>query len=158
MNYQSFVPITGTITNISSTSGDCCNSTISLRENNQITNFVVSSRTFVADSLRLRQGMRVAAYYDVSLPVPLIFPPRYQAEIIAPLRPEEFTSLSFFNRNLVDINNSLRLNIGPSTTITTQNGQAFRCPPTNQILLVYYTNTTRSLPAQTTPRKIIVFC
>lgn len=109
-------------------------------------------------SVRLRRGMRVAAFYDTTLPVPAIYPPQYHAELIAPLRPNQEAALNFFDQTLTAEDNSLKLNIGPMTRIETQNGQQFRCDPRNMDLLVYYTTTTFSIPPQTTPQKIVVMC
>ena len=66
--------------------------------------------------------------------------------------------LNFFDENLVAEDNSLRLNLSPVTNIMTQNGQRFTCSPRNMELLVYYTNTTFSIPPMTTPQKVIVMC
>ena len=52
----------------------------------------------------------------------------------------------------------LQLNIANQTNITTTNGQPFHCPLGNRVLIVFYTNTTRSTPPQTTPNRVIVFC
>ena len=49
-------------------------------------NFVVSGDTIVVDNTRLRRGIKVAAFYDTSLPAPAIFPPQYQAELVTALR------------------------------------------------------------------------
>ena len=37
-------------------------------------------------------------------------------------------------------------------------GQPFRCSLVDRLLIVYYTNATKSIPAQIVPRKIIVMC
>ena len=44
------------------------------------------------------------------------------------------------------------------TNVVTLNGQSYTCSPENSELLVYYTNTTFSIPAMTTPQKIVVMC
>lgn len=158
MNNTSYVPIIGTIVTISRAPGDCCSQMITVSSNHQPVNFIVSPNTFVADSVRLHMGMRIAAFYDASRPIPLIFPPQYQAEIVSVLRPNENIALNFFNRSLMAADGSLVLNIAPSTAVTTPNGQNFSCSPGQNTLLVYYTATTRSIPPQTTPRRIIVMC
>lgn len=81
-----------------------------------------------------------------------------QAEIVTVLRGEQNVMLNFFDENLVAEDNSLRLNLSPVTNIMTQNGQRFTCSPRNMELLVYYTNTTFSIPPMTTPQKVIVMC
>lgn len=157
MNFRDFVPVIGIILNISR-GNDCCSQMISLRTENGIVNFVVNEETLVIDNRQLRQGMRVAAFYDRSLPVPLIFPPQYRAQIITALDRNEQVMLNRFNRNLLAVDRSLQLNLSDNTVVRTENGQNFTCNPGGRILLVYYSVTTRSIPPQTTPRRIIVMC
>lgn len=152
-----YVPVTGTILNITR-GNDCCSQMMSVRSSNGIVNFVINPETLVVDSRQLRSGMKVAAFYDSSLPVPLIFPPQYRAQIVTVIGRNEQVMLNFFDRNLLAGDGSLRLNLGRNTIIKTVNGQNFNCSPGNRFLLVYYTITTASLPPQTTPRKIVVFC
>ncbi len=157
MDYTNFVPVVGTIINISR-GNDCCGQMISLRTGNGIVNFVVNSNTLVIGSRQLRMGLTVAAFYNKNLPVPLIFPPQYQAQIVTVLGRNEQIMLNFFDENLRATDNSLQLNIAGSTVIKTANGQNVTCNLGNKTLLVYYTNTTRSIPPQTTPRQVIVLC
>lgn len=157
MAYADYVPVTGTILNITR-GNDCCSQMISLRGENGIVNFMVESETRVIDSRQLRPGMQVAAFYDSSLPVPMIFPPQYRARIIAVLNRNEQVLLGFFDRNLVAGDQALQLNVADSTRVKTINGQNVSCNLGNQNLLVFYTVTTRSIPPQTTPRKIVVLC
>ncbi len=156
MNYSSLIPIMGTILNISR-QDDCSTMVllISSDEGGQV-NFIVDNDTVVLGNTRLRVGMRVAAYYDGDLTVPLIYPPRYQAQLVAVLRPSEQGYLGYFDQSLVSQDQSLRLNLAPSTTIVTQNSQLFGCSLSEHFLFVYYSATTRSIPPQTTPRKIVV--
>lgn len=158
MEYQSLIPVIGIVLSIRPQSGDCCSQFLTLRTDNGPVHFILSSQTLVLGNTRIRPGMRIAACYDGNRPVPLIFPPQYQAELIAALRPDEQVYLGYFNSDLTSMNQDLRLNIARSTTILTVNGQAFGCSPANHILFVYYSTTTRSIPPQTTPRKIVVLC
>ncbi|MBD5486417.1 MAG: hypothetical protein HDR18_13010 [Lachnospiraceae bacterium] len=157
MAYRNFEPIIGTIINMAR-GNDCCSQMMSLRTENGIVNFMITSETRIIDSRQLRAGLRVAAFYDASLPVPLIFPPQYRAQIITVLGRDEQVMINEFNRNLVAADNSLQLNIARNTNIETINGQNTSCSPGNQTLLVYYTTTTRSIPPQTTPRRVIILC
>lgn len=157
MAYETYQKITGVIRSIEA-GNSCCNQIVSLATNNGIVNFNVSKNTIVVDNVRLRRGMRVAAYYDTNLPVPAIFPPRYQAELITVLRQNQEVMLNYFDEGLLAADNSLQLNVGPATRISTSNGQQFTCNPGNNELLVYYTITTMSIPPQTTPQRIIVIC
>lgn len=157
MSYRDYVPIIGTIVSISR-GNDCCSQMMTLRTEDGIVNFVISPQTQIIDSRLLRVGMRVAAFYDSSLPMPLIFPPQYQAQIVTTTGRNEQVTLRDFDRNLLASDGSLQLNIAGNTMIRTANGQSFQCNPAGRTLLVYYTVTTRSIPPQTTPSRIIVFC
>lgn len=156
MEYTNLVPVVGAVLNI--TGSGCCNQMIALRVDEGIVNFLIGSETQVIDSRQLRPGMRVAAFYDQSLPVPMIFPPQYHAKIIAVLGKNEQIMLNYFDGSLVAKDRSLQLNQARSTEIQTINGQNFFCDIGNRTLLVFYTVTTRSIPPQTTPRKIVVMC
>lgn len=152
------VPVNGIVQNISQFSDNCCEQQVTILGSDGVTNFIVSPDTYVIGEARLRPGMPVTAFYDSQLAVPLIFPPRYQAVIIGRRNPRENMFAGYFDENLVSENNELQLNIDNSTTVVTSNGQTFSCRPENQMLIVYYTDTTRSIPPQTTPRKVIVMC
>lgn len=157
MAYADYVPVTGTIVSIARTN-ECCNQMMTLRTDNGIVNFMVNPETIVIDSRQLCVGMRVAAFYDSSLPVPLIYPPQYMAQLVTVLGRNEQIMLNYFDSDLIATDMSLRLFIGRNTVIQTINGQNFTCDIGNQSLLVYYSVTTRSIPPQTTPRKIVVLC
>lgn len=157
MAYENYQQVTGVITEINR-GNSCCSQMISVRTNSEIINFIVSGDTRIIDSVRLRRGMRIGAFYDATLPVPAIYPPQYQAELITALRGNQNVMLNYFDDDLVSADNTLRLNISPMTNILTSNGQRFTCSPRNMELLVYYTTSTFSIPAMTTPQKIIVMC
>lgn len=157
MIFTSYEKVTGVIRNIRS-GGSCCSWLVSVAVDKETVNFVVTGETIVIDNVRLRRGMRVAVFYDTSLPAPAIFPPQYQAELITVLRNGQDAALKFFDSTLTAEDNSLKLNLSPMTRIETINGQRFMCSPENQELLVYYSAITRSLPPQTTPHRIVVMC
>lgn len=158
MPTQNLVPLSGVIQNIQGFREDCCEQLVTLRNPDGIHNFIISAATYVPGESRLRNGMPVTAFYDAGLPIPLIYPPRYQAVIISRRNQNETIYAGFFGIDLKASDGSLQLNIGMSTEIVTTNGQRFTCNPGGHNLLVYYTTTTRSIPPQTTPRKIIVMC
>lgn len=153
-----YTGITGVIERISSMQRECCNQLVSLRTMNGTINFVLSPRTYVTDNTPLRTGMRVTAFYDANLPVPLIYPPQYQAAFISRTEPGENVIVAYFDENLLSGETPLKLNIDPSARITTANGQRYTCSPGNNLLMVYYSATTRSIPPQTSPDRILVFC
>jgi len=153
-----YATITGTILRISNQNRDCCTRMITLTTDQGIVNVLLDTQTLVIDGRSLSAGMRIAAFYDSMSPVPLIYPPQYRALLITILRQGEQAFVGHFNRDLISSDNSLRLQIGPATNVTTANGQSCRCCPEGNTLLVLYTNTTRSIPPQTTPRRVIVLC
>ena len=157
MAYETFEKVEGIIQGIER-GEDCCSMMLSLISGSDIVNVMVSGDTVVVDNVRLRPGMRIAVFYDTNLPTPAVYPPQYRAEIVTSLRRGQQVVLGYFDENLISDDNSLQLNIGPMTNVVTLNGQSYTCSPENSDLLVYYTNTTFSIPAMTTPQKIVVMC
>lgn len=156
-----YVQVTGIILRIVPMEGNCCGYLVTLRPDDGrrgTVQFALTGETVVVDMRRLYPGMRAAMFYDTRLPMPLIYPPRYQAQLVTVLNREKQVLLAYFDANLVAAGGKLALNLGRNTRITTLNGQEFRCELADQELLVYYTATTRSLPPQTTPRRVIVIC
>lgn len=157
MAFENYQQITGVIQNIQR--GDsCCTQMLSVLTENQTVNLIVTGETRVIDCIRLRRGMRIAAFYDGNAPAPAIYPPQYRAELVTSLRRDQNVALRYFDENLVAEDNSLRLNLAVTTNMETANGQRFLCSPGNAELLVYYTTVTRSIPAMTTPQRIVVMC
>lgn len=152
------IPVNGIIQSITPFSGDCCQQQVTLRTSDGIVNFIVGPATYVLNYVKLRPGMNVTAFYDANLAVPLIYPPQYRAVFIGRRNPGETVYAGYFDENLYSADGTLKLNIDRSTNISTANGQAFECEPGGHTLIVYYSGATRSIPAQTTPRKIIVIC
>ncbi len=160
-----FLSITGTITSIEDiwinesqeTLG--CYKQISLQDDNgNTTNFVVSPETYILNNEILLPGDMVTGYYDGNAPVPLIYPPQYRALVMYKARSFPNIKVSYFNSQLISSDNQLKLNLSPSTLIVIINGQLFSHNPANHNLIVIYGATTRSIPAQTTPFKVIVLC
>ena len=123
-----------------------------------IVNFVVTPTTYFVDHVMVRVGDRVTGFYDGDAPVPMIYPPQYRAIVMTRNSPYQNVKVDFFNSELVSSDNQLKLNIAPYTIMVLENGQAFSRNPANRNLIVVYGATTRSIPAQTTPYKIIVMC
>lgn len=153
-----YTGIAGIIDRISPIQAECCNQMLSLRTANGTINFILSPGTYVTDNTPLRIGMHVTSFYDANLPVPLIYPPQYQAVFIARTEPGVNVMVDYFDENLLSAQNPLKLNVASSTRVTTANGQPYRCSLENNLLMVYYSATTRSIPPQTSPDRIIVFC
>jgi len=126
--------------------------------NGSMVNFVVTPATYFVDHVMMTVGNVVIGFYDADAPVPLIYPPQYQAIVMARISQYQNVKVDFFDEQLVSSDGTLRLNISPFTQILLENNQPFTGNPANHNLIVVYGATTRSIPAQTTPYKIIVMC
>jgi hypothetical protein len=122
----------------------------------EIVKFVISPTTYFVDQVSV--GDYVIGYYDGNAPVPLIYPPQYQSLLMVKYNPNENVKVDYFNSQLISSDGQLQLNLSPNTEIVLENGQAFLRNPANRNLIVLYGPSTRSIPAQTTPYKIIVLC
>ena len=96
MAYETYGKVVGVIRNISR-GNSCCSFLATIQTETETVNFVVTGETMVIDQVRLRRGMRVAAFYDTSLPAPAIYPPRYQAEVVTVLRQNQDAALNYFD-------------------------------------------------------------
>lgn len=159
-----FQPFTGTVTMISdffTTQNDesGCYKLMSVDDGlGNTVNFVVGPTTYFVDHALVAVGDRVTGYYDANAPVPLIFPPQYRALVIAKETPAQIVKVDYFNSQLISSDGMLKLNISPYTLLLLENGQAFTKNPANRNLIVVYGRSTKSIPAQTTPYKMIVLC
>ncbi|MEC2075651.1 hypothetical protein [Metabacillus fastidiosus] len=162
INFNSFH---GTVTMISdfiigqNGEGEGCYKLMSVENGSgAIVNFVVSPTTYFVDHLMVAAGDKVTGYYDGNAPVPLIYPPQYQALVIVKDTPYQNVKVDYFDSQLESSDGQLRLNLSPYTQIVLTNGQHFSKNPTNRNLIVIYGAVTKSIPAQTTPYRIIVWC
>ncbi|HCQ90402.1 MAG TPA: hypothetical protein DIU45_12515 [Clostridium sp.] len=121
-------------------------------------NFVVSPSTYFVDHVMVAVGDMVTGFYDANAPVPLIFPPQFRAIVMAKDTEHQNVKVDYFNSELVSSDNQLKLNIDQHTPIVLENDQRFTRNPANRNLIVVYGVTTKSIPAQTTPYKVIVMC
>lgn len=136
-----------------------------------IINFLITPDTLIYDSQGekkelsdIQKGALISVYTDAFSPAPLILPPQYQADVIILEDPEAetpvFNHVDTFIMNegiLVDAGNSLALNISEEVPVVDKEGnEADAGDLAGKDLLVFYDVSTRSIPAQTTPLKIVV--
>ena len=127
-------------------------------EDESFVNFMITPATFVVDYEQLNVGMTATFYYRGDAPAPLIFPPQYSAVVVVPKQEERSVYVGNFDEELISADVSLQLNMDDTVEVVTTNNQKFLGNPANKDLVVIYTNTTRSIPAQTTPIKVVVLC
>lgn len=161
---KKYLSISGTVMSIEpfsppSNSSSTCTLLIGLRSSSKDLNyFILDKNTYFVNHITLRIGDSITAFYDAMMPTPLIFPPRYHAVVIAPIMRHALIKVDYFNQKLISGDGQLQLVIGSRTKILLPNNQTFLGKLGDQDLLVIYTATTKSIPAQTTPSEIIVLC
>jgi len=116
--------------------------------------FIANFNTFTLGNTP-EVGDTITGFYLMDMPMAMIYPPQYNVSVIVN---GEFTSIEVdrFDDELVSYSGNLRLNIGDDTEIMLQDGEPFDCELAHRKLVVVYDIATRSIPALTTPRQIIV--
>lgn len=162
---SSFLTAEGTIVDIEPTRignrrANGCMIFVSIEDmDGNIVNFIVTPSTYIVDFITLREGMKCTFYYRADEPAPLIYPPQYNAAVVAPdMGNNMFVSVGYFNNSLINEDQTLQLNMDSSVGVFTTNNQVFLGSPANHELVVMYETATRSIPAQTTPVRVIVLC
>lgn len=159
-----FGQVTGTIvdmvpTRVGNRRADGCMIFVTLEDmNGDTVNFILTPATFVLDFDTLSVGMTCTFWYSADAPMPLIYPPQYNAVVAAQEKNGRMVNVSYYNRDLVNEENTLQVNLDRTVDVRTTNNQYFQGSPANHSLVVVYDTSTRSIPAQTTPKKIVVLC
>ncbi len=125
-------------------------------EDGNISNLVISKSTYIVDNAEITKGTVITGYYNLNAPMIMIYPPQYTTEVVVVENNEQFIKVDIFNEELVSSDGYLKLNISEDTEIISQNGNKYNGTIFDKKLVVTYKNSTRSIPAQTTPTKIVV--
>ena len=159
-----FGSVTGTIvdmvpTRIGNRRANGCMIFVTLEDKDGNTvNFVMTPSTYVVDFETLSVGMMCTFWYAADAPMPLIYPPQYNAVVAAQEKNGRMIDVCYYNMTMVNEEQTLQLNMDGSVDVRTTNNQYFQGSPANHNLVVIYDNSTRSIPAQTTPRLVVVLC
>ncbi|MDX9871876.1 MAG: stalk domain-containing protein [Clostridia bacterium] len=130
-------------------------------------NFVITQDTYRVNDLEIEKGQTLIGFFENNRPMILIYPPQYNLSVVAEADDKLFVKADKFNKDLVNMDNTLKLNISENTEIVWENGTRInwlKAPSMEELtvvledrrLVVFYDITTRSIPAQTTPKKVIV--
>lgn len=125
-------------------------------EEGEPANIIISDDTYILDDAEIIEGATITAYYDATKPMIMIYPPQYSAEVVVVESEDENVKFDIFDEDLVSSDNFLKLNVSDETKITLQDGTDYEGELANKKLVVIYDISTKSIPAQTTPSKIIV--
>lgn len=107
----------------------------------------------------LKVGSRLDVFYKKNTPMALSLPGQLTPDVIILKDGEDlsFIKLGAFNRELISRENDLKLNISEDTSLVNKKGEKLdKEDLKNKDLIVFYTITTRSIPPQTNPEKVIV--
>lgn len=119
-------------------------------------NIVLTKNTFVLDNSDITKDAVITGYYNANAPMIMIYPLQYLAEVVIVNNQKFNVKVDIFDHNLISDDNTLSLNISPETKIVSPTGTPFTGDLAGHKLLVIYGPSTRSIPAQTKPDKIIV--
>ena len=140
---------------------ECTNGT------DELTHLTISENTLLVDNQgnkidlnTIKEGSSVTMFYNITNPTLMVLPVRYTPDVLV-LNTENdgFVKADSFSDELVNSQNTLELNIDDSTVIEFANGAKMAASADdikNSDAVVFYTTTTRSIPAQTTPSKVII--
>ncbi len=119
-------------------------------------NVIVSADTYFTHEKEIKEGSKITVYYDANMPMIMIYPPQYKADVVVAGDVKESIKVDLFNRNLTSADGQLKIKVGKDTEIVTQDGKKYEGNLSNKNLVVYYTVATKSIPAQTAPSKVVV--
>ena len=105
-----------------------------------------------------KAGQEITAYYPGNTPMALSMPPQLTPKVIVANSKEYSGSIHVdrFNDDLVSTDGFLKIKLNSEVKIINQDGKETSEDLRNKDLVVFYGAATRSIPAQTTPDKIIV--
>lgn len=110
----------------------------------------------------IEKGADITVFTGSYTPAPLIMPPQYQADVIIINDAEQvsFVDVDTYlagTEYLVNAANTLAINIDKETKIVDKDEKSFTGETLeNNDLIVFYGASTRSIPAQTVPSKVVV--
>ncbi|WP_144510727.1 stalk domain-containing protein [Bacillus sp. FJAT-22090] len=105
-----------------------------------------------------KKGQRIDAYYDKNKPMIMIYPPQFSPELVIVHDSKNIGSVKVgkFNDELISLDNELKLNIGKESVLVNEQGEKITQEDLKgKELVVFYTISTRSIPAQTSPSKVV---
>ncbi|KOS64106.1 copper amine oxidase [Lysinibacillus sp. FJAT-14222] len=133
-----------------------------VKDGDQTNILEVTKDTLVFDNtgkkVELKEGDKIVAYTLANKPQKLIYPPQFDPDVVI-VETEEagFVEVDYFFENLTNTYDILKLNIGENTELLNAKGEKVAAKDlAEKHLAVFYTASTKSIPAQTTPSKVFV--
>lgn len=125
-------------------------------EQGAIANLIVTPDTYFVYNVMISVGSIITGYFPANAPVPFIYPPQYITSVIVIEPLWQNIKVDYFDEDLVSMDGMLKLEIGRHTQIVSQDGSPYIDDLGNQLLVVYYGVSTRSIPSITIPLTVVV--
>ncbi|MFF2177888.1 stalk domain-containing protein [Lysinibacillus sp. NPDC058147] len=133
-----------------------------VKDGDQTNILEIAKDTLVFDNtgkkVELKEGDKVVAYTFANKPQKLIYPPQFNPDVvIVETKEAGFVEVDYFFESLTNTYDMLKLSIGENTELLNKKGEKVAAKDlAEKNLVVFYTASTKSIPAQTTPSKVIV--
>lgn len=163
---SNFVKFSGVITDITNDKNQVALTVVTEEDEPTTTIFTLDNNVLLlngtnAEAVKkesFQVGQKIDAYYDKNKPMILIYPARITPEILIVQDKEKvsFSKVSKFDQDMISLDGELKLNISTETEILNENGEVItKKDLEGKELIVFYNITTKSIPAQTVPTKIV---
>jgi len=120
-------------------------------------NIIIDSETYVLDDEEIKTGSVITAYYDANAMMIMIYPPQYKAYVVVVENDSRNVKADKFDEDLISADNMLKLvNVSETENIVRMDGSKYEGGLADKVLVVIYRESNESIPAQTTPERIIV--
>jgi len=149
-----YISLTGKVTGIH-TAQNGLKHLIMAGEGDSEFHFVITNDTYIAEDAKLEIGAELTGFYEADAMMIMIYPPQYAVKAITG-KNEGFVKADLFDDELVSRDKTLKLNVDENTQIIDADGGKFEGRIKGRKLLVYYSQSTKSIPAIATPSKIVV--
>ena len=117
--------------------------------------FSVTESTYIPENTKFSVGDRMVGVYDLNVPIIMIYPPRYQALVLASADGIQSVKVERFDENLLSADGELQLLPG-DYPVFFRNGVAYEGELNGCLLAVFHSVVMPSFPAQTTPDYVVV--
>ena len=164
---KAFIEITGFIRSIQHFEDDLLLEVWNGKDGEQATNLIVNHHALITTSTGERfevsddlMGCYVTAFINGRKPIIAIYPPKFYPELVVVRKGEQnsFVQIGMFDEQLVSEELDLKLIVGEETDIVNCFGEPLAEDDIkNSYAFVFYTSSTRSVPAQATVSKVIIY-
>ena len=164
---KNFIEVTGFIRSVQHFNGDILLEIWDGKDKDHVTNLIINQftvlTTLIGEELEVTDDLKdcyLTAYVNRRKPVLAIYPPRFYPELVA-IRVKDqfgFVQFGFFNEDLFSEQLNIKLTIGEETEIVDSFGEPLEASYIqNNYAFIYYTRSTRSIPAQVPAIKVVVY-